>query len=162
MAAPNPSSIGDYGMPVVDYVATVTDPTTDQPASGADQQACDTAMMSRPATRAWVSFTTNGTNAPVLVAHEAQWGVGTAPVLARTGTGVYTVTWPAMVTDQLGNTQSVNLRFALGAGATVFLSTGYVINYAASANVATVSVFSVPSGAVAADTTGVPISVVVR
>ena len=38
MALPSASAIGDYGMPVGDYLVEVTDPTIDQPADGASQQ----------------------------------------------------------------------------------------------------------------------------
>jgi hypothetical protein len=71
----------------------------------------DVAMMSRVAAKAIVTMTTAGTGTPTLNAHESQWGVSVAPTIARTGVGVYTITWPATVTDQLGNTQALNLRF---------------------------------------------------
>ena len=33
-------------------------------------------------------------------------------MLARTGTGVYTLTWPSTVTDELGVSHALNLRWA--------------------------------------------------
>ena len=42
------------------------------------------------------------------------WGSssGVKPTLARTSAGVYTLTWPTTVTDQLGASHNVNLRWA--------------------------------------------------
>jgi hypothetical protein len=162
MATPNSSALGDYGMPVGDYLVEVTDPTTDQPASGAAQQACDTAAMTRTAPRAIVKFTTNGTGVPTLVLHEAQWGIGTTPVVARTGVGMFTITWPVTVVDELGVSQSVNLRFtdwpALDGVVGVNLATATVT----APNVVTVYQVNISGGPVAADSTGVSYTVVAR
>jgi len=158
MSAPNASSIGDYGMPVSDYVVGVTNAATDQPASGGDQQANDTAMMTRTACKALVQFLTAGASAPTLVAHEAQWGVGVAPVLARTGVGVYTVTWPASVTDQLGVAQAPNLRFAFPSTSGATAGTIIVGAYMSAPNVATVTLRDSTTGT-AGDSSGFVISV---
>lgn len=145
MALPENSAIGDYGMPVSDYLVEVTDATTDQPADGASQQAADTAAMTRTCVRAWCTFTGHATT-PVLVSHDAVWGTSVAPVVAHTGAGTYTVTWPATVTDSLGETYSVNIRCPLKpdvGGSTL----AFAQCTATSANVVTVYTFNAAGAA---------------
>jgi hypothetical protein len=157
MALPaSPTSIATYGMPVNDY-APVTDPTTDQSAAGANQGFCDLSMMTNTSIKAVVALQTNNTSAPVLISHAAQWGTGTAPTLARTGVGTYTVTWPATVTDQLGASQAVNLTFAVS-GISQTLALG--VSLAVSANVATVKAYNTTTGATF-DGTGAIITIAV-
>ena len=162
MATPNSSALGDYGMPVGDYLVEVTDPTVDQPAAGAAQQACDTAAMTRTAPRAIVKFTTNGTGVPTLALHEAQWGIGSVPVVARTGVGVYTITWPVTVVDELGVAQTVNLRFVDWPSIDGVFGTNLATATITSPNVATVYQVSIAGAPAAADSTGITYTVVVR
>jgi hypothetical protein len=139
----------------------VVDPTTDMDASYHNKLASDVAMMTRTAIRALARFVTNGTNAPndaSGLVHMALWGasVSVKPVVARTGVGVYTVTWPTTVADELSVTHTVSLAAGwIGIeGATPYLWTVTMT----AANVASVRIFNATTGA-AADTTGVGINV---
>ena len=135
-----------FGGSKVNY-APVEDVTTDEDAAVRNAYVADVAMMTPTAIRGWVRFTASAT-APVLVAHNANWGTGAgvAPVLARTGVGVFTITVPATVTDPLGNTHTVNLRDAWvnARGAATFLFCGAVVT---SANVITVYIGSAAGAA---------------
>lgn len=125
MPLPDISSIDDFGGPIANYAA-VTDPTTDEDAKFRNRYACDVAMMGHTAPRAFVRFVAVDGGAPTDPAtfvHDALWGSALAvkPVVARTGEGVWTVTWPTTVDDELtaddpslggGVTHSVNIRFA--------------------------------------------------
>ena len=119
MTTPDLSSASDYGMPDGGFKdgegIAVVDPTTDQSAAGASAQMVDTAQMTRTAVRCWVRFVAGAS--PTLAAtnpHEAMWGNSNAvtPVVGKTATGTWTVTWPATVTDQLGGSHTLNLRKA--------------------------------------------------
>ncbi len=114
MSLPDASDIADYGGALVDYQAAIEDATTDRGAANANKAYNDCAMMTRTATRAWARFTGDAAT-PVLIAqpngHNAMWGSsgGVAPTLARTALGIYTITWPTSVTDQLGVAHTLNL-----------------------------------------------------
>lgn len=119
MTTPDLSSIADYGVPAGGFQdgegIAVVDPTTDQSGAAASAAFCDVAQMTRTADRCWARFVAGAS--PALAAtnpHEAMWGnsAGVAPVVAHIATGQWTVTWPATVTDQLGNSHNVNLRKA--------------------------------------------------
>ena len=90
----------------------------------------------------------------------AVWGndVSVKPTPAHTGTGVYTLTWPTTVTDELGESHSVNL---VDGWANVNGSTLYHVQVTiTSPNVATVYVFN--AAGAANDAVGVTIAVYVR
>lgn len=138
---------GTPGAGLVDFSPPI-DPTTDLPAAGLNQALSDVAMMTRTAVRAWARFTPAGTGTPVLVNHWALWGnsSGVAPVVARTTTGIYTVTWPATVTDDVtvssasGYVGPQSPNFLAGEGQTEG-ATFFSVQSSASANVATVWIF---------------------
>jgi hypothetical protein len=91
----------------------VEDPTTDEDAAVRNLYAMNVAYMTGMCPRAWVRFTGAATTgAMILVAHQSLWGnaVGVAPTLARTSAGLYTITWPTTVTDQLGTVHTLNFR----------------------------------------------------
>jgi hypothetical protein len=119
MATPDVTDAADYGMPAGGFKdgegIAVEDPTTDQSAAGANVMLNDVAQMTHTALRAWARFTAGA--APAIAGtngHDAMWGSasGVKPVPAKTATGTWTLTWPATVQDQLGNTHNVNLRKA--------------------------------------------------
>jgi hypothetical protein len=126
MPLPDTSSLDDFGGPMSNYSAVV-DPTTDEDAKYRNRYACDVAMLGHTAPRAMCSFTAvNGAvpTDPSGFVHDALWGdaVAVKPVVARTGEGVWTITWPSTVDDELtaedasiggGETHSVNIRFAI-------------------------------------------------
>lgn len=98
---PNIADLSSYGGIKANY-APVEDPQTEWDAGDRNRMANDVAMMVPVANKAYVRFTTSATT-PTLVDHNAQWGNGPSvvPVIARTGTGVFTITFPANVNDQL-------------------------------------------------------------
>jgi hypothetical protein len=138
---------GTLGAGYVDY-SPVLDPTVDMPAAAGNQALSDVAMLTRTAVRAWARFTPAGTGTPVLVSNWALWGTGSGaqPAVARSGVGIYTLTWPATVTDDLTvssaagylGPQTLALLAAEGQteGATFFS-----VQASASANVATLWIF---------------------
>jgi hypothetical protein len=84
---------------------------------------CDLAGLTQTCFQAAVSFTTAATTgALVLNSWYATWGNATevAPTLARTGTGVFTITFPTVVSDEynlangLANNHTVSLHLGLG------------------------------------------------
>lgn len=125
MTLPDISSLDDVGGPKANY-APITDPTTDEDAADRNRIFCDVAMMGHSAPRGFVRFVAVNGGAPTDPAssvHDAMWGstVGVKPVIARTGEGIWTATWPATVDDELtvedaslggGETHTVNIRAA--------------------------------------------------
>jgi hypothetical protein len=119
MATPDVTDAAAYGMPTGGFQdgegLAVVDPTTDQSAAAASVALNDTAQMTHTADRAWVRFTAGASPAVLATnGHDAMWGSlsGVKPVPVKTATGTWTLTWPATVVDQLGNTHTVNLRKA--------------------------------------------------
>jgi hypothetical protein len=116
---PNVASIASYDGPKNDYSAVI-DSTTDRSAAGANPERGDVAGMTHTAWRAWAHLTllsSGGT--PILVAHDETWNnsLNAAPTLARTSAGVYTLTYPTTVVDEIPSTspgyigpQAVNFR----------------------------------------------------
>ena len=95
--------------------APVEDITTDEDAATRNQYVADVAMMTATCTRSWVEFLAAATTGGMSVtAHQAVWGnaIGVIPTLSRTSAGIYVITWPATVTDALGNSHTVNFRAA--------------------------------------------------
>lgn len=171
MPLPDISSIDNYGGPKANY-APVTDPTTDEDAADRNRYACDVAMMSHTAPRGFVRFvTTNGAapTDPASNVHDAVWGsaVGVKPAVARTGEGVWTVTLPATVDDELtpeaaslggGVTHTVNVRTAIAQATAVAGVLVHAVAEVTSANVITVRGFT--AAGTADDITGSTITVV--
>lgn len=151
---------GSLGGTMQNY-SPVEDPNTDLDAAYDNRARCDVAMMTHTATRAWARITLAATTgAMVLVAHDAQWGnsAPVAPALARTGTGVFTLTWPSAVNDELAASHTVNLRGVHRPnvrGATLY----HVLAEVTAANVVTVRAFN--SAGAASDAAGVDIDVFV-
>lgn len=113
------------GLPEIDSLATyggakqnysqVENPLTDMDALQWNIAATSMAAATHTVTRGWVRFTTSAT-VPALIAHDAVWGNGSSvtPVVARTGAGVFTLTFPTTVTDENLVTHPVNIRGAWG------------------------------------------------
>ena len=171
MPLPDISSLDDFGGPMANY-APVTDPTTDEDAKYRNRYACDVAMMGHSAPRGFVRFvTTNGAapTDPTSNIHDAMWGstAGVKPVVARTGEGVWTVTLPATVDDELtaepvavggGVTHTVNVRAAFAQATPVAGVLKHAVAEPTAANVITVSGFL--ADGTADDITGSTITVV--
>lgn len=154
MTLPDISSLDDYGGPKANY-APITDPTTDEDAADRNRYACDVAMMTHTAPRAFVRFVAANGSAPTDPAsnvHDAQWGstVSVKPAVARTGEGVWTVTWPSTVDDELtdedtalggGETHTTNIRAAIAQATAVAGVLKHAVAEITSANVVTVRGF---------------------
>ena len=109
---PDTSTIDTYGGVLVNY-DSIVDPTTDRDATAMDQALEDCAQMTHTATRAWARFTLAATSGAIVRASsDAAWGNTVPPTAARGSTGTFVFTWPATVTDGLGNSHSVNLKWA--------------------------------------------------
>jgi|SRR5215210_762124 len=115
MTLPDIDAIETLGGALRDF-SPVEDPETERSADDANKAYCDVAMATHTLTRAWARITTHATT-PTLAAHDEQWAArtSTVPVVARTGAGVFTVTWPSLVTDELAVTHALNLRDAWAA-----------------------------------------------
>ena len=118
MTAPDIDSLDTYGGALANY-SPVTDPETDQDADAMNQCKASTAAMTHTASRCWARFISGDTfvvtpDFTSQNSHDSMWGslLAVRPVLARTGTGVYTLTWPSTVTDELGVSHALNLRWA--------------------------------------------------
>ena len=142
MTLPDVDDLDTLGGAFADY-DNVEDPTTDLGAAFYNKNNANTAMMTQTAARAICTFVGGAVPADPGsgFVHAAVWG-GSAPVkpvVANTGTGVYTVTWPASVNDELAVSHTVNLRRGHTAveGGTPYITTTEIT----SANVATVRIF---------------------
>lgn len=145
---PGIDSLETYGGRKDDY-APVEDPSTDESAAHRNLYAANVAAMTNTACRAWCALVGHGTSptAPVSNIHGAVWGDSTTvrPVTARTGTGVFTITWPETVLDELGEEHTVNLRrcWVNVEGSTLYFCTATVT----ASNVITLRVFNTSAAA---------------
>jgi hypothetical protein len=108
---PGTNTFAQFGGTKVDY-SQVTDSTTDWSADQISSMAAATAQMTRTAVRGMVRFVAGGS--PVLAtsnSYESVWRADTltVPVIANTGTGIFTVTLPSVVNDPQGNPINLNL-----------------------------------------------------
>lgn len=112
---PEVDDINTYGGPKTDE-GPIESPTTQLSGPDYTKLAASTAAMTHTGIRAWVRFVTAATTgAMTLTSHDAGWGnsAPVTPLLARTGTGVFTVTWPTSVNDELSLPHTVNARAVL-------------------------------------------------
>lgn len=152
---PSVASVTTYGGVLKNYSA-VSDSTTDRPDAGVNPAYSDIAAMTHTAIRAFTRFTPAGTGTPTLPAsnaHDEVWnnGQNAAPVPARSGVGIYTVTHPATVQDEIpaGQPGATSGGFALNLRvAWCNVEPGASTNYEARAvvtspNVITIKIFTV-------------------
>lgn len=150
-----PATLSDYGAPFQN-VRPVRDPTTQLDAVKYDRMAEDVAQGTRTAPRAEVSFLTTATAAPTTVAAGnvtcfTVWGSGSAqkPVVTKTATGAYTLTWTATFDDGLVGVENMetvavteSVVFTMPIGAPNVRSAGARANILTIAsNVVTVEVY---------------------
>lgn len=117
MPLPDIDSIDTYGGALSNY-EPIVDPTTDEDASWRNAYVCNVAMMTRTALRAVRRFKGHATtpaDPSTGTVHEAMWGNtnGVKPSVVHNATGIYDVTFPASVDDELGTAHDVNLRWAM-------------------------------------------------
>lgn len=141
-----------------------TDHTLDWDNPSLASAVCDVAGMTQVSDRFWCRLTlAASTGALTLVEWHAVWDnvTTTAPILARSTTGVFTITLPTMVSNEYDasfgtvNNVAVNLKTGVGNMESA-VSAG--INVSCSANVITIRCFN-PATAAASDFVGNTISV---
>lgn len=159
MTLPDKADIATYGGILQNY-GEVADPSTDLDATAFNDCRADVAGMTNVIQRALVSFLGHATtpaDPSTGFVHSAVWGEGALvkPTKAKVSTGRYRFTWPATVTDELGESRSVNFRRARGwaEGATAY----HVQCEVTSANVIDVRVFDMAG--TPTDAAGVTITV---
>ena len=111
---PGIDALSTYGGEKDDY-APIEDQSTDLSASHWNLVASNVAGMTHTVCRAWRTFTAgNPPTDPASNVHDAVWGndVSVKPTVSRSSTGIYLVTWPSSVTDELGESHSTNIRRA--------------------------------------------------
>jgi hypothetical protein len=155
-----PRDLAAYGGPYQD-ARPVSDPLTQMASELVNLNLDDTAQLTRTPLRVRAMFTTDNTTSPSVVTYgHTLWGTGNTykPTIARTGVGLFTVTFAASYTDGLGETESLSLVDAdakqevLAAGFTPRL-----VYARAAGNIIYVSLYSVAGSLV--DTTGDRITV---
>ena len=112
---PETTDVNELGGVLSNYGA-VEDPTTDLDADADNKNRACTAMMTHSAIRAMRRFTGHAatpTDPASGFVHDAVWGstAGVKPTVSIAAT-VYSVTWPASVSDELGVSHTTNLRMA--------------------------------------------------
>ncbi len=170
-----PATLSDYGAPY-QAVRPVRDPTTQAAAEKYNRMAEDVAQATRPIQRAAVSFLTTATAAPTTVAAGnvtcfTVWGSGSAqkPVVTKTATGAYTLTWTATFDDGLVGVENMedvaeteSVVFTMPVGAPNVRSAGARANILTIAsNVVTVEVYD-NTGALSDISGGVAIDLALR
>lgn len=154
MSLPDLDTVATYGGTLSDY-SPVIDSTTDRPAAGANPAYANIAMATHTLIRAFARFVPAGTGAPALASsgtvYDAVWlaVTATAPVVARTTTGVYTLTWPTTVFDEIPagapgyNASGHTVNFRAGfANVEVGSTSIWMASVSCSANVVTVKIFN--------------------
>ncbi len=99
---PDLPALDTFGAPKTDFGESI-DPSSEVSASNINAMAATIAALARSAPKVWVVVNSTG----ALVAYDGVWGNAAgayAPVSAKTGTGVYTVTFPSQVPDLLDGT----------------------------------------------------------
>jgi hypothetical protein len=158
---PGVDSIEDYGGVKEDY-APVEDNSTDESADHRNLYAANVAGLTQTAPRALCRFVGHAVTPtdPASNVHFAVWGndLAVKPTVAHSATGIYTITWPTTVTDELGEEHTVSLAtgWANTEGSTLY----HVQVTITSSNVATVYVFN--AAGAASDAAGVTFAVFVR
>jgi hypothetical protein len=108
---PDTLDFDELGGSKVNY-SDPADSTTDLDASFGNLTRVAVAAMSRTADRFWLKFSWNG-SVVTLIDWDTCWGKNDAqqPIVVHPGSaGIFVVTLPATVTDDLGVSHSVNLR----------------------------------------------------
>lgn len=135
MSGTDVDTLATYGGGLQDYSPPI-DPTTDRGATGANQAYAAIAGLTHCGPHTMARITWNGTSAPSLVSHDEAWNNGSnvAPVPARTGVGLGTLTYPTNLVDEIpsgvpghaAGGHNTNIRFAWGNSEN--LATLYIIS----------------------------------
>lgn len=113
---PGVDSIADYGGVFIND-GNVEDPQTDESAAFRNLYAANVAALTHTAARAIRSFlghATTPSDPGSGFVHDAVWDSSNdvKPTVANAGTGIYDLTWPTTITDELLVDHSVNFRRA--------------------------------------------------
>jgi hypothetical protein len=162
------STVETYGMPTSPEIGfknfggiAKTDPQTDQDASEMNRELADLAQLTRTGVRAYAKFTTAATTgAMTLNDSDAMWGNGISvtPVESRVGSGHFRLTFPATVTDPLGNVVAINMTKSI---AQIDGAAGTFVGFAQSSNPTanTVEIYTYNTGFSANDLVGAVVKV---
>lgn len=138
MTFPDSDSIDDYGGILAD-LGPVEDPTTDRPAAGSNAALETVAQMSRVAWRCVARVTLS--TSPVIAYSDAGWGNNNPPTPLHVSTGVYSLTWPATVTDAMNVSHNVQLHAAIAVLESSGAFPGFAFPLIYSANVVRIFTF---------------------
>lgn len=115
MPLPDPQTIDSYGGVKEDAYPDV-DPITTESAAEHNALTADVSAMTRMSPRATCRFVAGEppSDPGSGLVHEAMWGhqLADKPVIVRDGFGTYRITWPMTVTNELGTSTLLNLRWA--------------------------------------------------
>jgi len=160
-----PKTLASYGGPYANQ-HTVANPDNELDADYANDVFMDVAQLTGTGIRAWVSFVPTATAAPVTyaagsVTSWSLWGSTTdyKPTVAKTGTGLYTVTFASSYSDELSVSETLAFVFALASIRGSTLAPSPVIT-SLSSNAAALTVIN--SSFAAADLTSNTVTVVFR
>lgn len=151
MSLPDKDSGSTYGaLSKVDYQnLPPADPTTDWSNPLIAPAFCNVAGMTQVIPRANLSITLNATDGYIVVNNwNAVWGniTTTAPVPHHVSTGVYTFTFPTVVSDEynasLGLLNNHTVNFTKGFGNLENAGELHAVSVSASANVITVKLYN--------------------
>jgi hypothetical protein len=110
MVFPAVDDVTAYGG-LLNNAAPVVDPTTHRDASDMNAALASVAAMTTTAGQAWARMITHATTPSLATsnAHGAAWGEdpSVAPTPTRTSTGIFVLTWPATVTNGIGDSHTV-------------------------------------------------------
>ena len=144
MTLPQIASVQTYGGPFVDALPQ-EDPQSEVASASFNQVLNDTSAMTATSPRVILQFTGNAT-LPVLSStatwtsgYDSVWGnsIVVAPVFLRNSIGNVSITFPAVVNDQLGNPHPVTLRFGKACLCSGTLNPSFIVS-TTSANVVNV------------------------
>lgn len=112
---PDIDDLDTYGGELEDY-APAEDPTTDRSADAANQAFGSAAAATQVIPRAWARLVTHATTPTLATSNncDGTWPnvADNRPTPSRSATGVFVLTWPTTVLDSLGDSHTLNFRWA--------------------------------------------------
>lgn len=111
-----PRTIQTYGGPYVDELA-VQNPESEESAAYGNRSFEDLAQLSATPVFARVKFATQtGGSSVAVISAVSQMGTGSGqnPTIARTGVGLYTITYPTSWVDPLGQSETIVVNYSGG------------------------------------------------
>lgn len=155
MSAITGDTLATYGGPYANYGTGPIDPTTDIDAGAGNKFMASVSSLTQTREQVYAQIQAAGTGSPTLVAHRELWGnVGLAiPLVARSGVGTITLTYPASTQDEIpfgaaGYTGPIALNLIGGRGQARFSAVPVwsVSVVPTAANVLTIYTYSIANG----------------